>query len=253
MLTERGDVLLPDDYRQLVRFLEDVDQWSDRTEFLAAVTRAVRRWFGARAVAVVHSDVFDPDLPKPRVAIDGYSRRHRAAYEAAWKQADPLTGARARLLLDQHGLVTLDDLRPTATTQERQFVNEFLLRDGVSANIGVRVDCAPHGTVLLAVAPGGGREPAHEIALLHALRRHLAPVASRVLANHHAKELPWRLTAREREVTELVAAGLTNQQIARRLVVGVDTVKKHISHVLSHTGSENRTQLAIRWQQRDAH
>ncbi len=57
------------------------------------------------------------------------------------------------------------------------------------------------------------------------------------------------LTARELEVLGLVAAGTTNQRIADELVVSLDTVKKHVSHVLGKLGAGNRTEAAARARQ----
>ena len=54
------------------------------------------------------------------------------------------------------------------------------------------------------------------------------------------------LTAREREILALLALGATNQRIADELVVTVDTVKKHVSHVLSKLGAGNRTEAVAR-------
>jgi DNA-binding NarL/FixJ family response regulator len=53
------------------------------------------------------------------------------------------------------------------------------------------------------------------------------------------------LTAREREVLTLVGAGLSNQEIADRLHLGVTTVKTHITNLMAKTSSPNRVRLAI--------
>jgi DNA-binding NarL/FixJ family response regulator len=50
------------------------------------------------------------------------------------------------------------------------------------------------------------------------------------------------LTARELEVLELLAAGLPNQAIADELVITLDTVKRHVSHILGKLAATNRTQ-----------
>jgi predicted ATPase/DNA-binding NarL/FixJ family response regulator len=52
------------------------------------------------------------------------------------------------------------------------------------------------------------------------------------------------LSAREEEVARLVAAGLTNKQVAAQLHVSVRTVESHVRHVLAKVALANRTQLA---------
>jgi LuxR family transcriptional regulator, maltose regulon positive regulatory protein len=55
-----------------------------------------------------------------------------------------------------------------------------------------------------------------------------------------------QLTSREVEVLEMLAAGRSNQAIASQLVVTLDTVKKHVSHVLGKLGAANRTEAVAR-------
>jgi LuxR family maltose regulon positive regulatory protein len=57
------------------------------------------------------------------------------------------------------------------------------------------------------------------------------------------------LTDRELEVLRLLAAGRSNQRIAHELVVALDTVKKHVTHVLGKLGAANRTEAAARARQ----
>jgi LuxR family transcriptional regulator, maltose regulon positive regulatory protein len=54
------------------------------------------------------------------------------------------------------------------------------------------------------------------------------------------------LSDRELEVLRLLAAGKRNQQIAEELVVAVNTVKKHITHILDKLGAVNRTEATAR-------
>ena len=60
-----------------------------------------------------------------------------------------------------------------------------------------------------------------------------------------------QLTARELEVLGLLAAGRSNQAIAAELVVTLDTVKKHVTHVLDKLGAANRTEAVARARQLD--
>jgi non-specific serine/threonine protein kinase len=57
------------------------------------------------------------------------------------------------------------------------------------------------------------------------------------------QELP--LTRREHEVTELIAGGLTNRQIADRLFIAQRTVDTHVGHILAKLGCSNRSQAAV--------
>lgn len=58
------------------------------------------------------------------------------------------------------------------------------------------------------------------------------------------------LSDRELQIVELVASGLTNQEIAARLDISKRTVDNHISNILTKTETENRTALvlwALQW------
>ena len=54
------------------------------------------------------------------------------------------------------------------------------------------------------------------------------------------------LTSRELEVLRMLAEGQPNQAIARELVVTLDTVKKHVGHLLGKLGAANRTEAVAR-------
>jgi DNA-binding NarL/FixJ family response regulator len=83
----------------------------------------------------------------------------------------------------------------------------------------------------------------------------LAPAVTRRLISEFARLRPTpaaavrpalaTLTPRETEVLILVAEGLSNQQIAARLVVTEETVKTHVSRVLGKLGLRDRTQAVV--------
>jgi DNA-binding CsgD family transcriptional regulator len=60
-----------------------------------------------------------------------------------------------------------------------------------------------------------------------------------------AESEPLRLTRRELEVAELVGQGLTNREIAKRLVLSERTAQNHVQHILTKLGLANRSQVAV--------
>ena len=79
-------------------------------------------------------------------------------------------------------------------------------------------------------------------------------VAVRVLQNirgenPESEPLFTELTERELDVLKLIASGLTNSQIAAQLVISENTVKGHVSNILSKLHMADRTQVAVyAWQ-----
>ncbi len=58
-------------------------------------------------------------------------------------------------------------------------------------------------------------------------------------------ESPAELSAREREILTLVATGATNQQIAVRLSISINTVKAHLRNIFAKIGVESRTEATL--------
>jgi len=83
-----------------------------------------------------------------------------------------------------------------------------------------------------------------EAAIDPAVQRHLvdALAGGAPARGPAAAALPDRLTPREAEVLTLIAQGLSNAEIADRLVVTEATVKSHINHLFTKTGVRDRAQ-----------
>ena len=105
---------------------------------------------------------------------------------------------------------------------------------------------------------GKGAEPAELLTAIRTVARGdslLSPAATksliaRFLATHDDEERPAAealsaLTEREREILALVAAGLSNDEIAGRLVVSPATVKTHVNRAMAKLGAHDRAQLVI--------
>ncbi|MBG0564206.1 response regulator [Actinoplanes aureus] len=106
----------------------------------------------------------------------------------------------------------------------------FLLKDATAERLFDAVRVVAAGEALL--APSVTRRLVAEFARLRVRRRD----ADAALAT---------LTARETEVLRLIAEGLSNPEIAARLVVGEETVKSHVSRVLAKLSLRDRTQAVV--------
>jgi DNA-binding NarL/FixJ family response regulator len=106
----------------------------------------------------------------------------------------------------------------------------FLLKDAPPEALFEAVRIVAAGDALL--APSVTRRLIAEFARLRPPQR------------THTRDLD-ALTPREVEILSLVAAGLSNQEIAGRLVLSHETVKTHVSHVLRKLGLRDRAQAVV--------
>jgi DNA-binding NarL/FixJ family response regulator len=107
----------------------------------------------------------------------------------------------------------------------------FLLKDAPTADVVEAVRAVAAGDAVL--SPAITRQLLDQVA-----RRLPAPVSQ-------APENLTQLTEREREVLRMLAAGLTNAEIAAALVVSEATVKSHVSNLLGKLGLRDRVQAVI--------
>jgi DNA-binding CsgD family transcriptional regulator len=73
-----------------------------------------------------------------------------------------------------------------------------------------------------------------------------ADVLARLARGHSSVDEPWRpLTVREFAVAKLIAAGLTNGQIAGELSIASRTASSHVEHILAKLGASRRAEIAV--------
>lgn len=239
--------LSSEDYRRLAGVVEAVDQSADLAEFRERLVRALRSWFAFQGVAVLHGDTLAAAVEEGCGVQSGYTADFLADYQARWSREDPLRNPVVLTRLADAGVLRLGEV-VAADNRFAPFVEHYLRPHGVTDKAAMVIDAAPDGMIYVGMAVQGvPRVPEHDLAVLRTLRRHLAPLAREQLARDAARRktrAAWRLTPREWDVADLAARGLTNRQIADRLFIGVDTVKKHLTRVLAETACASRTQLA---------
>jgi DNA-binding NarL/FixJ family response regulator len=172
---------------------------------------------GAQAVAQARAaDIVLMDIRMP--GMDGIEATRRISADAAL--------AHVRIVM-----LTTFDLDEYVFEALRAGASGFLVKDTEPPDLLKAIRVVAQGDALL--SPG-------------VTRRLIAEYAS------SAREAPrtrgdvlGELTEREREVVALVAHGLTNHEIADRLVISPATAKTHVSRALSKLGARDRAQLVV--------
>jgi DNA-binding NarL/FixJ family response regulator len=118
------------------------------------------------------------------------------------------------------------------------FDDDTLVHDAIAAGAAgyLLKDVLPERLLEALRAVAGGDRPIDPGVARKLLDRQRSALGSEPVAT---------LTNREREVLTLVARGLSNQQIAGRLVIREPTVARHVSNILQKLGLDSRTQATL--------
>ena len=182
----------------------------------------------------------EPDLEVVAEATDGVeaielTRRHRpdvVLMDIRMPNIDGLTATQRVLALPQPPRVlvlTTFDRNEWVYEALRAGASGFLLKDVRGSQLTEALRTVAGGESLL--APSITRRLIEEFVLAHPSTRPSAP--------------PSMLTEREAEVLRLLAAGLSNAEIAERLVVGHSTVKSHVNRLLTKLDLRDRAQAVV--------
>ncbi len=127
-------------------------------------------------------------------------------------------------------MLTTFDLDDYVYEALRAGASGFLLKDAPAADLVQAVRVVAAGEALLAPS---------------VTRRLIADFAKRPEANRPRPDRLRVLTPRETEVLKLIARGLSNTEIAEKLVLAEQTVKTHVGRILAKLGLRDRAQAVV--------
>ncbi len=245
-----ADVLGASDLRRVLALLEDVEQTGSLDSCRRATLDGLARRFGFRRTTFFLSEPILPGVGADTVdgVENGFGPGVLEEYFDRYVADDVFRTPAASVVLHRHGYAQLDELLPGGGPPARRYLDGFLVRQHIGAQLSVRLDTrGPKDGVVTILGEDERDIGTRERAVLAALRPHLTNLLVRHLAaTPRAIEIAT-LTARERDVAELVGAGWSNQEIASYLFLSQDTVKKHLSGAMSKLGARNRTEFALAW------
>ena len=125
--------------------------------------------------------------------------------------------------------------------------DSFILRALRAGAAGFLLKSTPPESLMAAVRAAAAGQPLLSPEVVDKLVGMQGPALSDAHSHHTrtARNHLGRLSSREREIAELVAQGLNNQDIADQLVVSMATVKSHMQHILKKIGGTSRVHIAI--------
>ncbi len=179
---------------------------------------------GAEAVRICRE--LSPDVVLMDVRMPGVD-----GIEATRQLAGAGTGASGATGTPRILILTTFDLDQYVYDALRAGASGFLLKDVTAERLFEAVRVVAAGDALLAPA----------------ITRRLISEFTRIRPQQDARPAPAlaALTPRETQVLRLVAGGLSNPEVAARLVVTEETVKTHVSRILSKLGLRDRTQAVV--------
>jgi DNA-binding NarL/FixJ family response regulator len=178
-----------------------------------------------------------PDIAVVGEAADG----EQAALLAA--QLSPDVVLLDLVMPGTDGVTALELMAEAGTTSKVLVVTSF----GETRTVVPAIRAGARGYVSKEVEPSALAAAIRAVAAGHVL---LGPeIAAELLrpgpADSAGSATEPQLTAREREVLELIARGRSNREIARALTLSEKTVKTHVSNILMKLGVADRTQAAL--------
>ncbi|PUE29259.1 hypothetical protein B9Z39_04085 [Limnohabitans sp. JirII-29] len=167
-------------------------------------------------------------------------------YESYFQFNDPITPLMKRFQV----AVRATDVLQHEALKKTEFFNDFLYKDGLYWGVNLYAWHQGQNLGDMRIWRDRRRENFSEddLRMLDMIQPAFISALARARNHHSAKttatqSLIIKLSPREQEAAQLVAQGLSDKEIARRLNISATTVRTHLEHAFRKTGANNRASL----------
>ena len=235
------------DLRAALEFVETAWALADRQAFTPQTLAALNE-------LIPCDDVGYSDIDRVRRRILDYVGTEEGDgdgdHEPFWRIVDEHPLCRHHQAYADFSATRLSDVISRPRLVNSRIYAEWFRPHGIAAELEIGITRSRTRTRNFVLDRAHGDFSLRDRAILELIRPHLRRIHEmtelRRAAGASQPDDLERLTAREAEILELVAAGLTNAAIAERLWVSPGTVKKHLENVYAKLGVANRAAAVVR-------
>ncbi|MGF6885035.1 DNA-binding CsgD family transcriptional regulator [Nocardia sp. GAS34] len=230
----------------VLHVLEDCERAPSAGDLRAVALEAMARYLGYRETTFFMGETLQDCFVDDTAILNGRVAGLLPQYLEHWHRYDPFARPPSVGFLARYDVASLDWFPHPSRPDMRNYLDRFLFANSMHAKIVILLRSSRAVAAMGVLDSESGAFGPRDLALARLIGRHLGGLLDLHLAADNTAAPAVALSPRQAEVAGLVADGLTNAEIAQRLHIGVDTVKKHLTLALSTTGCRNRTQLALR-------
>ncbi|WLP92840.1 helix-turn-helix transcriptional regulator [Gordonia sp. NB41Y] len=231
------------EYERVFAVLDHCAQARDLTRFKHLLMDALHTHYGFPNTTFLAGHTFRNAFADPDPVVTGRITPILDEYHSGWYRTDMFSAPESFAALSTARAITHTQLRSLPSTAV-EYMDRFLYRRQLHSAAVMHLGLADDAHALVGIFDSAGREvPPQQVRALGLLAGQLSTFAKTLPGG---PVLSWRerLSPRQQELAELLADGLTNEEIAAALRIEVDSVKKYVSRIFTITRVRNRVELA---------
>lgn len=229
-------------YEALFALLDECAHATDLTGFKTRLLEALAEVFRYPNTTFLSGATFPAIFVDDDAVTAGRMTAIRDEYHARWRSQDIFRQPEPAKALTERSVLTHTqiDRVPAGSTA---YLREYLYHHKLYSATAVHLRLAHNGHALIGIFDSGDMEPGPSDLYLLSLAARQLSLLARSLPSSHESGWSTRLTPRQRQVGDLVAAGLSNDEIAKELQISIDAAKKHVSRIFGRVEVRSRSEF----------